>query len=400
MNILFLTMVSTKSIDESNIYTDLMRVFVKNGDYVAIVSPAERRYNEETKFTDCGTSSVLRVKVGNLQKTNIIEKGVSTLMLESQFLSAIKKYYSGVKFDIVMYSTPPITFCSIVNYIKRRDGATSYLLLKDIFPQNAVDLGMFSKASVFYKFFRRKEEKLYRQSDYIGCMSEANVKYLLENNTYIDSEKVHVSPNCIEIIEAAVNVANRHVVREKHDIPADATVFVYGGNLGRPQGIPYIIDCLKNNTDKCDRFFVICGSGTEYPKIKEFIDEVKPDNVLLINGLPKDEYDELVSACDVGLIFLDNRFTIPNFPSRLLSYMQAKMPVIACTDTNTDVGSVVANNGFGWWCESKNAEDFTAVLDEAVKSDLNSMGEKAYNYLKEHYSVETVYSEICAFIKR
>ena len=57
--------------------------------------------------------------------------------------------------------------------------------------------------------------------------------------------------------------------------------------------------------------------------------------------LPKDEYDAMIGACDVGLIFLDYRFTIPNFPSRLLAYMQAKIPVLASTDPNTDVGSVI-----------------------------------------------------------
>jgi len=37
------------------------------------------------------------------------------------------------------------------------------------------------------------------------------------------------------------------------------------------------------------------------------------------------------------MIFLDYRFQIPNFPSRLLSYMAAGMPVIVATDPNTDM---------------------------------------------------------------
>ena len=66
-------------------------------------------------------------------------------------------------------------------------------------------------------------------------------------------------------------------------------------------------------------------------------------------------------------IFLDHRFTIPNFPSRLLGYMQAKLPVLACTDKNTDIGKVVVEGGFGWWCESNDVGEFGRVVERVLK---------------------------------
>ena len=89
-----------------------------------------------------------------------------------------------------------------------------------------------------------------------------------------------------------------------------------------------------------DVFFLIVGDGTEFAKIEAYVNEDKPSNVKLMKRLPKEDYDKMVGACDVGMIFLDHRFTIPNFPSRLLSYMQAKIPVLACTDVNTDIGKI------------------------------------------------------------
>lgn len=90
-----------------------------------------------------------------------------------------------MKFDLIIYSTPPITFQRAVEYVKERDNAQTYLLLKDIFPQNAVDIGILSKngwKGLIYKYFRKKEKKLYGISDRIGCMSEANCKYILSHN--------------------------------------------------------------------------------------------------------------------------------------------------------------------------------------------------------------------------
>ena len=394
MNILFLTMSGIKNINDHSLYNDLMREFIKHDHKVYIVAPVEKRLNEETNILNTKNYSLLRIKVGNMQKCNLIEKGISMILFEGQFLKAIKKYFANVKFDLVMYSTPPITFAKVVDYIKKRDGSTTYLLLKDIFPQNAVDLGMFSKTSPIYKYFRHKEKQLYKQSDYIGCMSQANVDYLIEHNTYVDKAKVHVSPNSIEVLDKSKNGARKVELREKYNIPQDATVFIYGGNLGKPQGIPFIIECLKANAHNKDRFFVISGAGTEYGKLKAYVDEGKPGNVLLINGLPKTEYEDLVAACDVGLIFLDHRFTIPNFPSRLLSYMQNGMPVLACTDPNTDIGKVITDGGFGWWCESDDAERFTKLVDDIVSDNIVPMSDNALNYLKQSYSVEKSYDII------
>lgn len=401
MNILFLTMARITSLSSSGIYLDLFRNIVSKGHKVYIAAPAERHLKEETNLKEFDGYSVLRIKVGNLQKTNLIEKGISTLMLEGQFLAAIKKYFSDVKFDMVIYSTPPITFTKVIDFIKKRDGAVSYLLLKDIFPQNAVDLEMFSKKSVIYKYFRSKEKKLYRQSDYIGCMSQANVDYVLKHNPFVDRDIVHISPNSLEISEEKISV-NIKEIRNKFKIPLDAKVFLYGGNLGKPQGIPFLIDCLKANMRKNDRFFVICGTGTEYTRLKAFFNEQKPDNMLLINGLPVDEYNRLVCACDVGLIFLDKRFTIPNFPSRLLSYMQYSMPVLAATDKSTDIGKVISEGDFGWWCESADAEIFTKTIDEALtrKDEFDVLGKNAYNYMEKNYNVDSQAETIIACFKK
>lgn len=401
MNLLFLTLLDFKSYNERNIYCDLLREFVKKGHNVYCISPTERRNDVQTHFEEDG--HILKLKIGNTQKTNVIEKGISTVLIEPQFIKAIKKYYKGIKFDLVIYSTPPITFVNAVKYVKKRDGANTYLLLKDIFPQNAVDIGMIQKSGlkgILYKYFRGKEKKLYAVSDKIGCMSEANVNYVLKNNPEIPPEKVEICPNSIEVTDDRLSSEQKCELRRKYNIPTDKTVFIYGGNLGKPQDIPFIIECLKANSGFNDRFFVVCGTGTEYPKLKNYIDTEKPEYVLLINGLPKEEYESFVGCCDVGLIFLDHRFTIPNFPSRLLSYMQKGMSVLACTDPNTDIGKVIAEGRFGWWCESDSPEHFTETVNTALCSDISETGKNAFSYLENNYTAQKSYEIIIKEMNR
>lgn len=397
MNVLFLTLIGFDSINESNIYADLLREFITHRHHVYIVSPAERRQGIKTGLIEEENSTILRVKTGNIQKTNIIEKGISTVMLESQFVAAIKKYFGSIKFDLILYSTPPITIAKAVEYVKKRDKATTYLMLKDIFPQNAVDLGMMSVSGIkglIYRFFRNKEKNLYKISDYIGCMSPANVDYIINHNSDINPSKVEICPNCVEIQDRSISIDERNKIRKKYDIPLDKTVFVYGGNLGKPQGIPFIIECLKNQQENNDVFFLIVGSGTEFGKLMNFFESNKPRNMKLMSKIPKDDYDLMIAACDVGLIFLDHRFTIPNFPSRLLGYMQAGLPVFAATDSNTDVGDVIVNGDFGWWCESNDVKSFSKLIDKIVDSDLNLFGLSGKIYLKKNYDVRKAYEII------
>ncbi len=399
MNIIFLTLVRISDIEDKGIYHDLMRKFRDEGHQVYIVTAAERRLGQETSLVGSHGVKILNVKTLNVQKTNIIEKGIGTLLIECQFKSAIKKYLGDISIDLITYSTPPITFTNVVRYLKRKNPtAISYLQLKDIFPQNAVDIGMFGEKSIFNRYFRKKEKALYKTSDFIGCMSPANVAFVLKHNPEISPERVEVAPNSIELkeerFEEGQEKAENYYIKKKYDLPLDKPLFIYGGNLGKPQGINFLVKCLDANKKREDCFFVVVGSGTHYNLISEWYKENKDSNVKLMQSLPKSDYDLLVKSCDVGLIFLDHRFTIPNYPSRLLSYLENKMPVLCATDVNTDIGKIAEENGYGFWCESVKPADFTALVNKMLASDRKAMGEKGYEFLKTNYMVVHTYNAI------
>lgn len=404
MNILFLTMsTAVKNIQASGIYNDLMRKFRDEGHSVYIIYPNERRSGLPTTLVNENGVQCLGVRTLNVQKANVIEKGIGQLLLERQFKSALKKYFQGVKFDLILYSTPPITFNNVIKYAKQVSGgkAITYLLLKDIFPQNAVDLGMLSKdgiKGILYKMFRKKEEELYRISDYIGCMSPANVEYVLTHNSSVNRSKVEVAPNSYDIPSVS-GIIDKDAIRRKYNLPTDKPIFIYGGNMGKPQGIPFLVDCMKAIKDREDCHFLLVGDGTEYPKLEAFVKENNPKSVSVFRRLPKEDYDALATACDVGLIFLDYRFSIPNYPSRLLPYLMGKKPIIATTDPNCDTGSIAEDNGYGFYCPSNSVEDFVMVVDKMLVSDRKQMGENAYQYFLNNYTTEHTYNAIVKHLK-
>lgn len=399
MNVFFLTMASLTEVDSHGIYQDLIRKFRDEGHDVYIVCPRERHLGEKTHLYETSDVHILGVRTLNLFKTNFIEKGVGQVLVESQYKRAIRNFLGNVKVDLVLYSTPPITFPKVIQYlIKNNPSAKTYLLLKDIFPQNAVDLGLMTKTGIrglLYKFFRNKEKKLYAMSDHIGCMSPANVRYVREHNGEIVPEKVELAPNSYERLEQNdMTDEEQKAIREKYNLPAGHPIFIYGGNLGKPQGIPFLIQCLDANGNRQDCHFVVIGDGTEYGKLETWYISRKPCSVSLFKSIPKEEYDQLVRSCDVGLIFLDYRFSIPNYPSRLLPYLMEKKPIIAATDPNCDMGSLASENGYGLWCTSNNVDAFTNCVNQMIGSNIKQMGENGYKYYLNNYTVEHTYNAI------
>lgn len=404
MNILFLTMLKV-DVNQRGIYNDLIRKFQKGDHRIYVVCPTERREGHKTYIEENNGISTLYVRTLNVQKTNAIEKGLGQVSIEILFKKAINKYYRGISIDLILYTTPPIFFAGVVEYLKKlHPQALTYLMLKDMFPQNAIDMGMLREAGFsgfLYRRFRKQEQLLYRVSDYIGCTSPEHITYLLSHNSFIPKEKVEICPNSLELFELRpydeIKNSGKKILME-FGIPTDKPIIIYGGNLGVPQDIPFVIKCLEDNKNRNDCHFVIVGTGTFYPMLKEWYDKNSDSNVTVLKGLPKEEYDLLVQSCHIGLVFLDYRFTFPNYPSRLLSYLEYKMPVICATDQSCDMGRIAEENGFGSYVPSNSVKAFSLAVNRMLNQDIKEMGEKGYEFLKKNYLVDNTYNAIMSHV--
>ncbi len=384
MNILYLSTVFPMEGENSTIYTDLAVSLVERGHSVTVVAADEKKKSTGTKLLHERSCSVLRVRTGNMYDVNIIEKGISILSLEMIMSAALRKYLKGKHFDLILFEAPPVTLSGVVKEAKKLFHAPAFLMMKDIFPQNAVDIGMMKKGSVVERFFRMKEKKLYNVADNIGCMSEGNRSYIAEHS-HVPMQKLSVFPNTKKIKP----VPEKDIaIRDKYNIPKDKVVFVFGGNMGKPQGMRFLAKGVQKAEKIREAFFVLVGRGTEREKVKEVLKDSR--NVLILDNLPRDEYEVLISSCDVGIVSLDYRFTIPNYPSRILSYMEYGMPVLAYIDRNTDFRELIEESGCGYWCESNNPAGFMEKVKLFCRdADSRSrMGDAGRKYMEENFAVE------------
>lgn len=391
MNVLFLMIAFPDLENNPNQYTDLACEFVKNGHDVYVTTVLEKKYKKETTFRKELNIKVLRVKCGDLFNVGFIKKGISTVTITNKFIIAIKKYFHDIKFDLIIYPTPPITFFKIVKYIKKTHNCKSYLILRDIFPQNARDVGVMT-SNLLFKYFGRIEKSLYNISDYIGCMSEKNIEYILSHNN-ISKIKCELLPNWKKIKKITLRDTINY--RKKYGLNNKFTA-IFGGVIGIAQELEFLLELAKIYRGRDDIKFLIIGEGNQKKKLKEIINKEKLSNVIMKERIPSSEFYGLVRQCDIGLVNLNRNFTIPNFPSKTLAYFEAGIPVLASIDKNTDHGKFLEAAKAGYWSVTGDIDTYRQNFERLLnnKELRKEFGKNGRNFLEKNLTVEKTYSTI------
>lgn len=371
----------------ATIYTDLAEALHEAGHEILVAVSEQARNMKNTILKRERGFEVLRVVTGNYYDVGFIEKGVTTLKIPILMKRGISQFLSDREFDFILFEAPPVTNSGLVAWAKKKFNCPSYLMLKDIFPQNAVDIGIITKNGLLYRYFLNKEKKLYETADIIGCMSKENKKYILSHNTWLDKNKVELFPNTKKITNDYL--CNKSIMRERYGIPIDACVFLFGGNMGKPQYIELLCNAITKCKNEKEIFFLFIGRGTERHKLKRIIKNEKITNALILENLPRDEYEQITKECNVGLIILDPRFSIPNYPSRILSYMEYSKPVLAATDKVTDLKDLIEEIKCGEWVWSGDNEGFIEKIKEmAGTNNLDYIGENGREYLEKNFNLK------------
>ncbi|MCR5651445.1 MAG: glycosyltransferase family 4 protein [Lachnospiraceae bacterium] len=383
MRILFLF--QTFSFKRSTIYLDLIEEMRDRGHAVTVIAGTTDRDLPGGLHEEDGVE-VIYLKLADQFGAGRVKKGLIQLYMAPLMNQLIRKNLWKRKFDIIAYPTPPVTLAPVVKKCREHYRCITYLMLKDIFPQNAVDIGFMSKNGPAFGYFKKLERMLYENSSKIGCMSEGNTEYLKKKEPWIKPEIIELFPNTVRVKE----------------IPADATPedkgaglkFMFGGNMGKPQGIDFLLEGIKRagETEELkDIRFDFVGDGSESGRIEEFIQKNSLKNVTYTKGMEREQYEELLKNCDIGIISLSEKFTIPNYPSRILSYMQLAKPVLAVTDVNTDMKDLILQKAdCGWWAPSGNMDEFIKILKKIVseKDTMKPKGMNGRHYLEEYFDVK------------
>lgn len=398
LNVLLLGIYTFTSLKSGYIFADLITVFRDNGHNVYVVSAREDSEKNE-QINNEGIRH-LRIGCGPIQKTSAVKKVLNLRKLDIKSKKALKRLGDKTKFDLIVTMVSHCAFYRTAKYIRKRDGAFLYNMVKDIFPRNAADIGLLKKEGILYRWFERKEQRYYEISDCLGVISPASIKILADAYPQL-KDRIEVNPNTVLPRGDGTSGYSKEQIRLRYDLPADKPVFIYGGNLGKPQGLDFLLDLILENEREGKIFYLIIGNGTEYGKMADFFIKEKISNSKLLSKISAEEFFILCKSSDAGLVFLNRNFTVPNYPSRILSYMEAALPVLFAVDAVCDAGIIAEINGYGYNCLNGEKEKFLQLAH--ILADDNErregMGLKARQFLLDHYTADKSYDIIMGHFK-
>lgn len=376
--------------ENSTMYTELLMEFNKDGHEVTIVGPA---FEDDIIGLQIEKGiQVLRVPTWHLFHVGKFEKGVSNVLLPYQYRKALKKSKIELDFDLVIMPTPPITLFDLAKWFKKKYKSKIYLILRDIFPQNAVDLKMITQGGIIHRYFREKERKMYRLSDTIGCMSQGNIDYVRAQNPSVSKKKFHLLPNWDTPLPLS---QDNEIVERKNKMGFKGKfLVVFGGNIGLPQKMENIADLAKSCLEIENLLFLIVGDGYERDPFEDLVITNNLTNVKIMDYMEREEFFKLMEIADVGLISLSEDFTIPNIPSKAIIYHNAKKPILASVDANTDLPEILDKTESGLWALAGNTNDLKEKLLTLIKNPklASRLGNNGYHYMMENLLTNHAYS--------
>lgn len=296
-------------------------------------------------------------------------------------------------YDLVICFSPLVTMGLPAAWLAGVKKKNSLLIQWDFFPYHQRQIGMMTPGVVF-NIARKVEGYLISRFKYIGCLSPANIAYLQSHYPIRHEQKVFTLPIWGE--GSALPKSDVSLVREKYALPEDKAIIVFGGQLVHGRGIEDILAVARlAKQQSLPVVFLIIGSGSLESLVDDYICAGHA-NVIRFAHVPRQEYLEIIAACDLALVCTVRDVDVPSYPSKTIDYLRVGLPIVASVEKTTDYGEHIAQLGVGVYTEAGDPEALLCVIDNLLKNPelLGAMKAQGPTCFKEYFEVDSVVSKL------
>lgn len=381
----------------AKMFHELACYYVRLGHQVTVITPSEGQKKRLVK-TQLSGVNIWSFSSGTIKDTTKIKRAINETVLSFRAWRAISSEIKPETFDGIIYYSPSIFWGKLVDKIKSRCQCKAYLVLRDLFPQWAVDAGIIRQGSLIEKYFRFFEKQSYRQADKIGLMSEKNRQIF--NAATSDQYQTEVLRNWAELKPHTL-INPDDSVRKKINLE-DKVIYFYGGNIGHAQDMANLMRLVRSMSAYEKAHFLFVGQGDEVNLVNHLAEKWSLSNFTYLPSVNQQEFKNLLCDIDVGLFSLSAKHTAHNFPGKLLGYMVQSKPILGSVNQGNDLLETINDNQAGYL--SINGEDkelyqnaLSLYHNELLRKDV---GKRAYRLLEDEFSVQAAAGVIIDNLKR
>lgn len=370
----------------SKMLHELALNFIANGHQVTVITPSVNHQSNSLDVIQIDEVSVWRFANGPVKDVGKVKRAINETLMSFNAWRSISSKVTKDTFDGIVYYSPSVFFGPLVKKIKNKCECNAYLILRDIFPQWAIDAGIISTKSLITRYFRYFESLNYKNANAIGLMSEKNLELFQSirpelKNTHVLFNWAAITP--FGYIDQVDSIRKQLALEDK-------IIFFYGGNIGHAQDMKNLMKLAKGLKEQSAAHFLFIGQGDEVELITRLASEWDLDNVTILPSITQFEFKRVLAEVDVGLFSLAKNHTAHNFPGKILGYMVESLPILGSVNPYNDLQEII--NGADAGRVFVNGED-EALLAEAKRlledSKLRTrQGNSAFQLLNNKFSVE------------
>jgi glycosyltransferase involved in cell wall biosynthesis len=370
---------------------DLSREFARQGHSLTVLLPSPDQ-QVPWALEQMDGVHVLRLKAPRTKDIGYIRRTLGELAMPFAMLRQFRKSpLAAEQWDGVVWYSPSIFHGPLVSALKKSSGCKGYLIIRDIFPEWALDMGLMGRG-LPYRFFNAVARYQYSVADVIGVQTPGNRGYF-DKWRKQPGRQLEVLQNWLDKLALA-----RCPIRVNESSLAGRKVFVYAGNMGIAQGMDILLDLAEQLSSRIDVGFLFVGRGSDAARLKGSAKDRKLDNVLFYDEIHPDEISDLYAQCSAGIVALDPRHKSHNIPGKFLTYMQSGLPVLANINAGNDLAQMIRDEQVGQVCESNRVDDLVQfanrLLDHIQSDDL--MSSRCRSLFEREFAVEKTVRQIVA----
>ena len=339
---------------------DLSREFVRQGHRLTVMLPAVD-LPSPWQIDEFDGVQVLRLRAPRMKDVGYVRRTIAEFLMPFFMRhNLMKSPLARERWDGVVWYAPSIFHGPLVKFLKVGSACKSYLIVRDIFPEWAVDMGLMGRG-LPYRFFDAVARYQYSVADVIGIQTPGNAGYFA-GWLQKPARQLEVLQNWLDQPAQA-----RCSIRINETMLAGRKVFVYAGNMGVAQGMGILLDLAERLLACPDVGFLFVGRGSDAERLKDSARLRGLSNTLFFDEIHPDEIPDLYAQCAVGIVALDPRHKSHNIPGKFLTYMQSGLPVLATINAGNDLAALIREENVGQVCESNQLVDLIGLAEALLR---------------------------------
>lgn len=328
---------------------------------------------------------IFRVFGTTLDKNVIPLRLLNMLTLNASALfNGLLRFRSGDR--VLVVTTPPLMpFAAAFAALCRGAGYT--LLIHDNYPEILFAVGKARERSLFTWILGFFNRSLYKYAAKVIVVGR-DMKELVAAKAAGFSVPIVVIPNWAELETVGPQPRSENKLLAELGL-TDKFVLLYAGNMGYPNDIETLLLCADKLRGDSRIHFIFLGSGVKEAWLRRKVEELGLTNVTILRPRPRSEQIVFLNACDVALVSLVKRMRGVSMPSRTYNILAAGKPMIALTDSGSEIAQVIEEEKVGWVVPPNEPESLLAAIEEAhaKRDELEAMGLNARNAALGKYSL-------------